>query len=176
MIFRGRPSDSTVWRRFRSGADGFTFERGESGAYEAHLSANAERVVDLFYSLSEHMSPAVDVVLDDRRRRMVWAGEDVALPDLRDTIARLKVPLATYGGVEVAAFTPDDQLTLSAQLQLYAYARSDRWLYLLRGMGLEELGSLSDDRWGSQPWDRSTAPSLCEAVEAAAERLSLRRV
>lgn len=176
MIFRGRPSDGAVSRRFRSSPDGFTFNRGEAGAYEAHVSANSERVVDLFYALSEHMSPAVDVVLDDRHREIIWAGDDVALPDLRDTIARLKVPLATYGGVEVTAFTPDDQLTLTAQLQLYAYARSDRWLYLLQGMGLEEFNSLAGRHWGSQPGGGSAAPALCEAVEAAAERLSLHRL
>ena len=43
MLFRGRNPDVTVWKRFRSGVDGFTFEKkGEH--YEAYVAANAERV------------------------------------------------------------------------------------------------------------------------------------
>lgn len=176
MIFRGRVPESTVWRRFRSGTDGFTFVRQPSGIYEAHVVANAERVVDLFYTLTEHLPPAVDFVLDDKRAGRVWRGEDIALPDARDAVARMKVPLATYGGVEISAYSSDDQLTLTAQLELYTYARSDQWLYLLEGKGLEEYGAVADKTWRSQPWDRGAATVLSEAVEAAAERLSLTRL
>lgn len=175
MIFRGRTPEATVWRRFRSGADGFTFLRRSDGLYEAHIVANAERVVDLFYALTEHLSPAIDFGLNDRRTDRAWVGEDVALPDARDAVARMKVPLATYGGVDVDAFSSEDQLTLTAQLELFAYARSDRWLYLLQGKGLEEYGAVADKTWRSQPWDRAAAPVLSDAVEAAAERLSLQR-
>lgn len=176
MIFRGRSPDATVWRRFRSGADGFTFLRRSDGLYEAHVVANAERVVDLFYTLTEHLSPAIDFALDDKRTERAWIGEDVALPDARDAVARMKVPLATYGGVEINAYSSEDQLTLTAQLELFAYARSDRWLYLLQGKGLEEYGAVADKTWRSQPWDRAAAPVLSEAAEAAAERLSLKLV
>ena len=31
--------------------------------YEAYVAANAERVVDLFYTLSEQLAPAIDVVI-----------------------------------------------------------------------------------------------------------------
>jgi hypothetical protein len=174
VIFRGRAPESTVWRRFRSGADGFTFVRNDDGLYEAHVVANAERVVDLFYTLTEHLPPAVDFGLDDKRTGQSWLGEDIALPDARDAIARMKVPLATYGGVEIDAYSADDQLTLTAQLELFAYARSDRWLYLLEGKGLEEYGAVADKTWRSQPWDRAAAPVLSDAVTAAAERLALR--
>jgi hypothetical protein len=92
---------------------------------------------------------------------------------VRDAIARLKVPLATYGGVELSLYTPDDQLTLTPQLELYIFSRSDRWIYLLQGKGLEERASLADRSWRSQSWDRALAPSLTAAISAAAERLAL---
>ena len=172
MLFRGRNPDITVWRRFRSGTDGFTFDK-DGDHYEAYVGANAERVVDLFYTLSEHLSPAIDLVVEDLRSESTWNGETVALPDVRDAIARLKVPLATYGGVEFTLYTPDDQITLSPQLELFIYARSDRWYYLLQGLGLEERAALADRSWRSQGWDRAPAPTLSAAVAAAAERLAL---
>lgn len=164
-----------MWKRFRSGVDGFTFTRNDNH-YEVHVAANAERVVDLFYTLTEHLSPAVDVALDDMRSDAHWHGELVALPDVRDAIARLKVPLATYGGIEMAIYTPDDQITLTPHIELYIYSRSDKWLYLLQGKGLEEFGALGDKHSGAQPWDRSPAPSLTDAVASSAERLSLKPV
>lgn len=172
MLFRGRNPDITVWKRFRSGVDGFTFEKKDE-IYEAYVGANAERVVDLFYTLSELLAPAIDTVISDLRTESTWNGESIALPDVRDAVARLKVPLATYGGVEFSLYTPDDQITLTPQLELFIYARSDRWLYLLQGKGLEEKASLADRSWRSQGWDRAPAPTLSAAILAAAERLSL---
>lgn len=174
MLFRGRNPDITVWKRFRSGVDGFTFEK-EGDHYEAYIAANAERVVDLFHTLSEQLPPAIDVAIGDLRSETTWLGESVALPDVRDAVARLKVPLATYGGVEISLYTPDDQLTLTPQLELFIYARSDRWLYLLQGKGLEEKASLADRSWGSQAWDRAPAPTLSAAIAATADRLSLKQ-
>lgn len=172
MLFRGRNPDATVWKRFRSGVDGFTFEK-MGDYYEAYVGANAERVVDLFHTLSEQLAPAVDTAIADLRSETTWTGESVALPDVRDAVARLKVPLATYGGVEFALYTPEDQLTLTPQLELFIYARSDRWIYLLQGKGLEERAALADRSWGSQSWDRAPAPSLSAALATVAERLSL---
>ena len=173
MIFRGRTRHVTVWRRFRSGHDGFTFEESPEGYFEAHVAANAERAVDLMYVLSEHLPPAIDMSLTDRRTKTTWTGTDVALPDVRDVIARLKVPLATYAGVDISVYTPDDQLSLTAELDLYAFGRSDRWLYLLQARGLEQYGAVAEKGWRGQPWDRAAATVLSTALIAAAERLSL---
>ena len=172
-LFRTKTPDSTVWKRFRSGQDGFTFTR-TGDVYEAKVVANAERVVDLFYTLSELMAPAVDVHIKDERSQTTWAGQMVALPDVRDAVARLKVPLSTYGGVEITIFSPEDQLTLSAQLELFIYSRSDRWMYLLNSMNLEERASLEERLWGIESWERAPAPALSDAVAAAAERLSIK--
>ena len=174
MLFRSRTTpDSTVWKRFSSGHDGFTFTRN-GDVYEAKVVANAERVVDLFYTLSELMAPAVDVYINDMRSHTAWAGQSMALPDVRDAVARLKVPLATYGGVETTLYTSEDQLTLTPQLELFIYSRSDRWMYLLTSMNLEERASLEDRLWGMQSWERAPAPALSDAVAAAAERLSIK--
>jgi hypothetical protein len=173
MIFRGRQPQSTVWRRFRSGVDGFTFEQTPDGVFEAHVATNAERAVDLLYVLSEHLPPAVDFTISDRRNATSWLGTDVALPDVRDALARLKIPLATYGGVDLSVYTADDQLSLTAALDLYAFGRSDRWLYLLQAKGLEQYAAVAEKPWRGQPWDRSAAPALSAAIEAAGERLSL---
>ncbi len=173
MIFRGTTPVSSIWRRFRSGVDGFSFSSVSDGLYEAHVVANAERVVDLFYTLSEYLSPAVDITIVDKRNQRSWAGQDVALPDVRDAIARLKVPLSTYGGAEISIVTAEDQLTLTEFLGLYAFARSDRWLYLLQGIGLEQYNALAEKQWRTTPWEHGSAPTLSDAIEASAERLSL---
>lgn len=173
MLFRGKRPDTTVWKRFRSGQDGFTFTR-TGDIYEAKVVANAERVVDLFFTLSELMAPAVDVYMRDMRSQTTWAGETVALPDIRDAVARLKVPLSTYGGVEVTLYSPDDQMTLTPQLELYIYSRSDRWVYLLTSMNLEERSSIEERMWGMASWERAPAPALSDAVAAAAERLAIK--
>jgi len=173
MIFRGRPQPATVWRRFRSGNDGFTFEESPAGYFEAHVAVNAERAVDLMYVLTEHLQPAVDVSITDRRTGASWHGADVALPDVRDAIARLKIPLATYAGVDISVYTADDQLSLTAELDLYAFARSDRWLYLLQARGLEQYGAVGEKGWRAQPWHRAPVTVLTTALSTAAERLSL---
>lgn len=176
MIFRGRQPDSVVWRRFRSGLDSFSFEKDEAGGvYVAHVVANAERVLDLLHSLSGHLPPAVDVALEDGRSGRRWRGEVVALPDVRDAVARLKLPLAAYAGVELAIYSPDDQLTLTPSLELYIYGRSDRWLYILLGKGLVEQERLAGAR--REPGSALTpAPELEGAIEHAVERLSLEPV
>ena len=172
MIFRDRQPSASVWRRFRSGADDFTF-RQEGDHYEARVVANAERVVDLLHSLAEQLPPAVDVWIEDRREHVAWRGVAVALPDVRDAVARLKAPLAAYGGVELAVYTPDDQLTLTPDLELYIYSRSDRWLYLLQGKGLNEVTYGDPEAWEFSAEALGAALELSDALTAVAERLGL---
>ncbi|HVE78184.1 MAG TPA: hypothetical protein VNA89_04965 [Gemmatimonadaceae bacterium] len=173
MFFRGKRPEGSIWRRFRAGLDGFTFVR-EADYYAAHVVANAERVVDLFYALTEHLPPAVDVVIDDRRTGTTWRGEAVALPDVRETLARLKSPLAAHGGAEVAVYTPEDQLTLNPFLELFIYARTDRWLYILEGKGLQEQRALRTRSWKLARQQFPAAPELADALPLAAEQLGLR--
>src|ERR1700693_5427603 len=135
MLFRSTTPDSSVSKRFRSGRDVFTCPR-TGDIYEAKVVANAERVVDLFYTLSELMAPAVDVYIHDARSKSTWAGQTIALPDVRDAVARLEV---------------------------FISSRSDRWMYLLTSMNLEERASLEDRLWGMESWERTPAPALSDA-------------
>jgi hypothetical protein len=172
MFFRGRQPETSIWKRFRTGLDGFTFAQ-EPDYYAAHVVANAERVVDLFYVLIEHLPPAVDVTIDDLRGRRSWRGERVALPDVQDAVGRLKVPLASTGGVEMSVYTADDQVTLNPHLELFIYARSDRWYYYLTGMGLEERAVLRTKSWKLARREFEPAPEFSEVVAQAAARLGL---
>jgi hypothetical protein len=172
MFFRGRTPEASIWRRFRTSADGFTFIQ-DNDYYAAHVVANAERVVDLFYTFCEQLSPAVDIVIEDLRSGRTWKGEGVALPDVREQIAKLKILLARFGGVELTVFTSEDQLTLNPHLELFIYARTDRWLYLLEGKGLEEQRRVRTKSWKIKRQEFPAAPDLVNAVTATAERLGL---
>ena len=172
MFFRGRNPETSLRNRFSKGGDGFTFIKEEEH-YSAHVVVNAERVVDLFHTLTEQLPPAVDVAIEDIRSRRSWKGDHIALPDVREAIARLKVPLATHGGVEISVYTTEDQLTLNGYLELFVYSRTDRWLYILEGKGLEEQKRVRTRSWKFKAEDYPPAPDLAEAVAAAAERLAL---
>ena len=174
MFFRGKQPEASIWRRFRASTDGFTFTEDE-GVYTAHVVANAERVVDLFWTLSELLSPAVDLYVDDLRSGRKWKGESLPLPDVRDTVARLKLLLARFGGVEVSVYTPEDQLSLNPHLELFIYSKSDKWLYLLEGRGLEEQSRVRSKSWRIKRQGFPAAPDLVNAVSTAAERLALQR-
>lgn len=174
MFFRGKQAEPSIWRRFRTGADGFTFAT-EEGHFSAHVVANAERVVDLFHSLTEQLAPAVDVALEDLRSGRSWKGEALPLDDVREQIARLKVLLGRYGGVEFSVFTSEDQLTLNPYLELFIYARTDRWYYLLEGKGLEEQRVVRTKSWKQRRAQFPAAAELVSAIQAAVERLGLQR-
>lgn len=174
MFFRGRQPEAVIWQRFRANPDGFTFE-SQDGVFTAHVVANAERVVDLFHALTEQLPPAVDVALEDLRSGRSWKGEGLPLDDVREQIARLKVLLARYGGVELSVYTSEDQLTLNPYLELFLYARTDRWYYLLTGKGLEEQRVVRTKSWKQKRAQFPAAAELVNAVQTAVERLSLQR-
>ncbi len=175
MLFRGKQPEASIWRRFRASPDGFTFHE-EDGVFTAHVVANAERVVELFWMLSEQLGPAVDLHLDDLRSGRSWRGDELALPDVRDMIARLRLLLARFGGTQISIFTSEDQLSLNEHLELYIYSRSDKWHYLLEGRGLEELSRLRTKSWKIKRQAFPAAPDLVNAIASAAERLTLQRV
>lgn len=175
MLFRNSETETAIWHRFRGGPDGFTFTKTDDGVFSAHVAANAERVVDLFHSLAEQLPPAVDVTLEDHRSGRTWRGEALPLDDVREQIARLKVLLARYGGVEISVYTSEDQLTLNPYLELFIYARTDRWFYMLEGRGLEEQGELRTKTWKQSRPQFPAAAELVNAIQTAVERLGLQR-
>ncbi len=174
MLFRGKQPEASIWRRFRASSDGFTFA-GEDGVFTAHIVANAERVVDLFWTLTDLLGPAVDVHVDDLRSGRSWRGESLPLPDVRDTMARLRLLLARYGGIQISIFTSEDQLSLNEHLELFVYSKSDRWLYLLEGRGLEEMPRVLTKSWKIKRQAFPAAPDLVNALASAAERLGLKQ-
>ena len=175
MLFRNSQAEATIWHRFRGSTDGFTFGQ-DDGVFTAHVVANAERVVDLFHSLTEQLPPAVDLTIEDHRSGRTWQGDALPIDDVREQIARLKVLLARYGGVELSVFTSDDQLTLNPYLELFIYSRTDRWFYLLEGRGLEEQGSVQTKTWKQARAQFPAAAELVNAIQTAVERLGLNRV
>ncbi|MEP6991138.1 MAG: hypothetical protein ABJA80_09435 [bacterium] len=174
MLFRGKQPEASIWRRFRASSDGFTFTE-QDGVFTAHIVANAERVVDLFWTLTDLLGPAVDLHVDDLRSGRSWRGEALPLPDVRDTMARLRLLLARYGGVQASVYTSEDQLSLNEHLELFIYSKSDKWLYLLEGRGLEEMARVQTKSWKIKRQAFPAAPDLVNALASAAEKLGLER-
>lgn len=174
MLFRGKQPEASIWRRFRASSDGFTFTEAD-GVFTAHIVANAERVVDLFWTLTELLGPAIDLHIDDLRSGRSWHGESQPLHEVRDTIARLRLLLARYGGIQISLYTSEDQLSLNEHLELFIYSKSDRWLYLLEGRGLEEMPQVRTKSWKLKRQSFPAAPDLVNALASAAERLGLAR-
>ncbi len=72
MVFiRGPHPEASIWRHFRGEGDGFTFGERE-GVSEAMVMANADRIVELFLALAEHLPPAVTVEMHDVRAQLHW--------------------------------------------------------------------------------------------------------
>ena len=174
MLFRGKQPEASIWRRFRASSDGFTFTE-EDGVFTAHIVANAERVVDLFWTLTDLLGPAIDLHIDDLRSGRSWHGESLPLPDVRDSMARLRLLLARYGGIQISIYTSEDQLSLNEHLELFIYSKSDKWLYLLEGRGLEEMPQVQTKSWKIKRQVFPAAPDLVNALASAAERLGLAR-
>jgi hypothetical protein len=172
MFFRGRQREASIWRRFRTSPDGFTFAQ-EGELWMAHVVANAERVVDLFYILSENLPVSVDVCVEDLRTGRTWKSEDVALVEVREAIARLKSLVGRYGGLEISLYTADDQMTLNPHLELFIYSKSERWYDLLEAKGLEEQPRVQTKSWKTNRQQFPAAPELVSAVAGAVERLGL---
>jgi hypothetical protein len=159
--------------RFHPNTDLFVF-RQEGGVHVAEVSAERERTVELFHALLDEMPGEVDFALECLRTSRRYVGEGLHRVEVDEAVARLKVPLVASGGVEVAVYTNDDQLSLSPMLDLWIYSRSDRWLYLLLGHGFEESVELPRRTWTIARSEFTGAPEMVGAVTAAAERLTLK--
>ena len=130
----------------------------------AEVRANPERAVELFHESGEEMRAVVDLALQRLRSGREYVGEGLQLSEVTDTVARLQVPLAASGGVELSVYSGDEQLGLSPMLDLWIYAKSDRWLYLLLGRGLEERAQLPAREWVVADDAFTGAPKLVDAV------------
>ncbi len=145
----------------------------DSGVHTARVGVIAERAVDLLHLLADELDPAVDVVIESLRDGIKWSGELLPLPDVREAVGRLRLLLATYGGVEVTIVTAEDQLTLTPELALIIYSRTDRWLFLLDGLGVVERAAAPGAVWTQDRRALTPIAPLTEALEHAADRLGL---
>lgn len=173
MLFRHAQPPTRVAERFRSGEAVFA-ATVEDGLHVLRIGVGMERSVELLYALTEHMPSVVDCAIDCLRSKRKYVGEGLSLPEVRETIGRLKVPLVQSGGVEFAVYTGDDQLVLSPMLDLWIYSRTDRWVYLLVGQGLEQVEKVPARDWTVGRDEFVGAQELVNAVEKTAERLTLR--
>ncbi len=173
MLFRSRIPTPLSATRFRLQAELFAF-RKEADLYVAEIAGDGERSVDLFHSLAGQMPDVVDFSMECLRSGRSFIGEGLRRDEVVEAIARLKVPLVASAGVELAVFTADEQLSLSAMLDCWIYAKTDRWLALLLDRGLEEAAELPRRSWTVKREDFTGAPELVEAVTAAADRLTLK--
>ncbi len=175
MLFRHDPPASRVADRFGSNEAVFS-SAVERGLHVVRVGAGMERSLELLHTLAEQLPPVVDCAIDCLRSRRRFVGEGLSLPEVRETIARLKVPLLASGGVELAVYTAEDQLVLSPLLDLWIYSRTDRWVYLLVGEELEQVDDVPPRGWTVGRDEFSGAPELVQAIEKTAERLTLRAV
>lgn len=162
-------------QRFCDGADWFVVAR-EPALVVVRVGAAAERVVDVWHALAAHLDAVVDVHIADVRTARAWQGALLALPNVRDAMGRLRLPLCAYGGVEFSLFTDTDQLTITPELLLVIYARTDRWAFLLDGMGLAERPAMPAPTWTPSREALRPEPQLELVLQDTAERLRLAEI
>jgi hypothetical protein len=173
MVFiRGRQPEAVIWQHFRAHGDGFVFGRS-GGVFEARLLPNADRSLDLFLALFEYLAPAVDVYLHDWRTEERWVGKGLANPDVRDAVARVRQALSRCAGVEITVHASGEQLSLTPNLELFVYAETDRWLYLLQAKGLRRMPRLRTRSWRLEPGEFAPSDEAARAVRLTVERLRL---
>lgn len=163
-----------AWRRFRRDAEVFACLR-EGGMWVTRVGATAERTLEIFHDLTAELEGTVQLSLARLRDGAHWQGSQLALADVREGVARLRVPLAVCGGVEVSIWTHDDQLSVSAQLTLHLFSRRDRWRDLLVARGLEERRAIPDRRWARSRDDFAASPALDRVIDSIAGTLMLGR-
>lgn len=158
--------------RFRSSADWFTHSELD-GLYTSVIGANSERAVDLMHTLAWQFPEMVSISISSLRERRSWWDNACSRSEARDVIARLKLLLAGYGGVEFAIYTNDDQLTLTPELELVVYSRYSKWRDVLLKLGLEERVAPPTAVWCAARSSLSVAPELLDSLSIAIKRLDL---
>jgi hypothetical protein len=173
MFIRGRERIAEVWPRFQVPTEGFVVAE-HRGIFEARVVANADRILGLFLELSRHLQPRVAVHLDDVRHNAQWGTDDVALVDARSEVRRVRSVLAAYAGVECSLFDEADQLTLTAHLEIFTYATTERWYYFLRDLGLPRYRSMTVRSWRPDRDEFPPAPPASTTVSEMVAHLGLR--
>lgn len=172
MIPIGRPDASVIAQRFRSSADWFV-SLNRSDVHTYLIGAASERSLDIMQALVAFLPENVSVSISSLRERKSWWDNACPRSEVRDVLARLKVLLAGYGGVEFAVYTSNDQLTLTPELELVIYSRSTSWPARLRKSGLEERAAPPTAVWKPSRVELPPAPELLDSIAGAVRRLNL---
>lgn len=172
-VFREPDREISVWRRFRDGADGYaTLER--DGLQGIRVVGNAESMVELFLDLVPELPDELVLEVDDWREERRWRAEGVAQDDLLASLYPLRIPLAAMGGVEFTLVAPEQQLTLSAHLEVVAWATSDRWAFLVQRAGLVERPAVRGRLWRPSRGTFPPAPLLADPLQQLIATLAMR--
>ena len=81
--------------------------------------------------------------------------------------------LAQFGGVDWSIYTREDQICLTAHVELYVISRTDRWLYLVENRGLRERQAVRGRSWRIPRDGFPEAPPLVGAMAEVVKRLGL---
>jgi hypothetical protein len=169
---RGTPTDTTVWRRFRDGRDVFAILEAD-GLRGVRAIGNAEAMVELFLDLVPEMPDVVTLIIDDWRRDRVWQATGVAARDIGTALYALRLPIAGAGGVEFTLVGEREQLSLSAHLELVAWAHTDRWALLMQRAGLQEQRAVRGRLWRPARGAFAAAPDVSIGVDGLVETFTM---
>jgi len=96
MLFRHRTPPPTVATRFRADAAVFSTSI-ERGLHVVGIAAGMARSIELLHALARQMPPVVDFSVECLRSQRRFVGDGLSLSEVRETIARLTVPLLSSG-------------------------------------------------------------------------------
>lgn len=169
---RNEPVETTVWRRFRDGRDVFAvLER--DGMRGVRAIGNAEGMVELFLDLIPELPDVLTLVVDDWRADRSWQAEGVAARDVASALQPLRLPLMGAGGVEITLVGEREQLSLSAHLELVAWAYTDRWALLMQRAGLLETARVQGRLWRPARGAFAPAPEVSVGVRQLVETFTM---
>ena len=175
-FFKDRPIGGSFWQRFRTAAEGFTVLHEEGQLWEWHVVTNAQRIVGLFHDLLGDLPDVVSLEITDAHADRTWKGDRCDRTGVRGAIALFRDRLVAEGGIEITVFGEADQVTLNPVLEIFVYAKTDRWTEIIASTGLNEERLVRTQSWKLRRQGLTPAPELSAAVEAAAESLRLTRV
>lgn len=186
MFVRVPEQPPEVWQRFRLPDEGFEF--GEAGSlYRARIVAGSQRALSHFHALIGYLASSVSLRLQDIRpvdphqpretedEQVLagfasWQGDGLDQEKVRIAMHGARGVLAREGGVEVAVFDDEDQVSLGPNLDVFVYARTARWYPLLRGLGLVRYQAIPPRSWRLRPTEFPPSEAVRRTIRDIARR------
>ncbi|MCC7053569.1 MAG: hypothetical protein IT355_09890 [Gemmatimonadaceae bacterium] len=161
-----------MWRRFRDTTDAYAVLRRD-GLVGVRAVGNAEAMVELFIALVPECPDPVALSVDDWRGGRSWRADAVTQAGFLDAFYPLRVPMIGAGGIEITLEAGGEQLSLSAHLEVVAWARTDRWIYLLDRAGLRERPRVRGRLWRPARGAFPPAAMLDAGIATLVEQLAM---